>query len=63
MEPIGFPETSLSTNLRCVKLQNSENLIYTVAEAWNHARNNTDNIKFKFIHSVKKNGIDDSKDV
>jgi len=32
----GCPETSVTTKLRCVTSQNSEGLIYAVAEAWNY---------------------------
>jgi hypothetical protein len=35
MGPIDFPETSVTTNLRCVTSQSGEDLIYTAAEAWN----------------------------
>ena len=37
IEPIGYPETSVNSNLRCVTCQNNEDLIYTAAEAWNRA--------------------------
>ena len=36
MGAIGCPETSVTTNLRCVKSQKNEDLVYTVAEACNH---------------------------
>jgi len=36
MGPVGCSETSVTTNLRCVIFQKSENLIYSTAEAWNH---------------------------
>lgn len=35
MGPIGYPETSVTTNLRYVTSQNSEDLNYTEADAWN----------------------------
>ena len=31
-------KTSVALNLRCVTFQKSEDLIYTFAEAWNHAK-------------------------
>jgi hypothetical protein len=34
---IGCTETSVTTNQRRVTPQKSEDLIYTAAEAWNHA--------------------------
>jgi hypothetical protein len=37
MGPIGSPETSVTTSLYCVTSLKSEDLIYTAAEAWNHA--------------------------
>ena len=37
MGPIACPETSATINLRWVTSQKSEDLIYTAAEAWNHA--------------------------
>ena len=37
MELIACPETSVTTNLLCVKCQKSLYLIYTAAEASNHA--------------------------
>jgi len=33
MGPIGCPEMSVNTNLRCVTSQKSKYLIYTMAEA------------------------------
>ena len=36
-EPIGCSEMSVTTNLRCVTSQKSEDFIYTAAEARNHA--------------------------
>jgi len=36
--PIGYPETSVTTNLRCVTLQKSKYSIYIASEAWNQAR-------------------------
>jgi hypothetical protein len=33
----GCPETSVTTNQRCVTYHKDEDLIYTAAEAWNHA--------------------------
>ena len=33
MGPIGCPETSVTTNLRCVTFQNNDYLIYKAAEA------------------------------
>ena len=33
LKQIGCPETSATTNLRCVTLQKSNELIYTAAEA------------------------------
>jgi len=36
MGPIGCTETSVTTNLRCVTSQKSEDIIYTAAEAWNY---------------------------
>jgi len=38
--PISCPETSVNTKQRCVTFQKSETLIYTGAEAWNHAHTN-----------------------
>jgi hypothetical protein len=37
MEPTGFPETSETTNERCVTSKMSERVIHTAAEAWNRA--------------------------
>lgn len=34
---LGRPETSLTTYQRYVKYLMSEDIIYTIAEAWNHA--------------------------
>jgi PHD/YefM family antitoxin component YafN of YafNO toxin-antitoxin module len=36
MGPLGCSETSVTTDLRCVTSQKSEDLIYVAAEAWNH---------------------------
>jgi hypothetical protein len=36
--PIGSPETSVTTNLRCVTFRKIKDLIYTTAEARNHAQ-------------------------
>ena len=36
--PIRCSETSVTTNLRCVTPQKSEDIIYIVAETWNRAR-------------------------
>ena len=38
MAQIDFPETSVSTSLRCVSSQKNEDTIYTSAEAWNHTQ-------------------------
>ena len=38
MGPLGCPATSVNTTLRCVIPQKIENLIYTLAEAWNYAQ-------------------------
>ena len=35
--PMGCLETSVTTNLRCVTSQKSEDIIYFAAEAWSHA--------------------------
>ena len=32
----GCPETSVTTNLHCVTCEQSDDLVYTPAEAWNH---------------------------
>ena len=37
MKRIGYPETSVTTNKRCVTSQNRWDLVYTVSEAWNYA--------------------------
>ena len=39
MGQTGCTETSVTTSLRCVKCQKREYIIYTAAEAWNHAYN------------------------
>ena len=38
MGPIGYTQTSVTTNLRCVTPQKGEDLAHTAAETWNHAR-------------------------
>ena len=37
MDPLGCPETSATTNLRCLTSQETESLIYTAAQPWIHA--------------------------
>ena len=37
MTPIGYPETSVSTELRIVKSQKGADLVYSAAEAWSYA--------------------------
>jgi len=44
MGPISCPETSVTTNQRCVTFQKSESLIYTGVEAWTHAHTNIWNV-------------------
>ena len=38
MEPICCLETSVTTNPRCVTYQKTEDNMYTMVEAWNHAK-------------------------
>jgi len=56
MGPIGCPETSLTTNQRCVTFQKKDDLIYTAAEAWNCANN-----RCLFRGAAQNTGIDASE--
>ena len=55
MGPVGCPETSVTTNLRCVTSQKSEDHIYTAKEAWNHERDVTFCALFRKRHSYRLN--------
>jgi hypothetical protein len=38
MGPVDYPETSTTTDLRCVTSQKSADLTHIAAETWNHVQ-------------------------